>query len=402
MSGHASSIDAWSTPLTPQGHLAPADMPYDFDPSDLQSLRRSIAAFKADLRRQPTEPADDLGHRWARLGAAQATLGRLTGRRGAFLDALHSFDEALQRLPRRRHRERWCDLQEARATVRFALGMATDDLKVEETHSAAAVEALSAAIAATHRRAELEAWRRRHKHLGETLLLLHADAAVPDDLRAAISATRKALRTFPTTDRSAARGELLGQLAKAQAAYAAKSENEWDLVQAAETARAAAILIRRRKSPAAWAELNGDLADILADQGDASGDPRYYEEAVRRLRAAIRIDEEAGRPLRADRQFQLAQTLYRLGRQQESPSHLRAAAAAYLPAIAEFKRVRTVGPSLRAELNRGYALQTLGDMISSRTVMIQAMEIAEDVARRASRRLDPNFWASAQMSFALA
>lgn len=60
----------------------------------------------------------------------------------------------------------FAELQETRATIHFALGMATDEPQEEERQSAASALALSAAISVTERTKDVEAWRRRQKALG--------------------------------------------------------------------------------------------------------------------------------------------------------------------------------------------------------------------------------------------
>jgi tetratricopeptide (TPR) repeat protein len=326
----------------------------------------------------------------------------LTGRTAAFISAVKSFNAALDLLPKRGNRVSWAALQESLATAHFAIAMAATNLDEEQIHFAASAVAVSAAISATVRRSDPDDWRRRNTHLGETLLLLHADDGDPNGVSTAIRALRRALTTQPDQYSILERAQLLCQLAKGLALHASWGDDLAELKRAAKTARSAMQLLRHRDTPSTWTKLNDDLADILARYGRAAQDCRYLQDAIGCLRTSIRLDTSPKQRVQAERLLQLALLLYDLGVLEIRPRLLLASAAAYRRAMEVLGTTRITDEYLQAKMNLGFALQTVADMTSRRDVMIEALKINADVARRASKRRNPGLWAKTQMAHALA
>lgn len=371
------------------------------DPWDPAAVRRAIARLKAELRVASGRDPAMFGQAWSSLGAAQARLGRLTRKVSLQREALASLTEACKRLNRRRDRHAWALNQERAASAHQALAMASDIAAIEDEHLAQAVASLRDAVQLTPPREAPIDWRRRQARLGETLDLLGADADEPSTVLAAIAAHKRALRTFPKSDRSLVRGDILSQLALSYANLAAITEDPRQLKRAETTNREALQVLTRRRSPTGFVRAKLSLGEILADRGDEITSPGLLAEAVACLRTAVETDVQQGKPLRADAVFLMARTLLRLGEITSQGKVIREAIDAYLVSAAAFREEGALVPALRADLNRGYALQGLGELRSDRRILVEALEVSARVARQVRRKTDDDLWADAQVAHAL-
>lgn len=280
--------------------------------------------------------------------------------------------------------------------------MTTHDPDEETAQFSAAAACLRDAVRFTDRAVARVAWRRRQARLAESLDLLGADDPDPAHLKASIAAGRRALGAFAPDDRSLARGEVLSQLALAEANLAATTSDIRRLHRAEQLNREALTLLSRRHSQRGFVRVNLSLGEILADLGEAGPSPALLEAAIKCLRAAIAVDLGHGRPLRADALFLVARTLVRLGEVRAGWRYFRDAAEAFHRSGETFREEGAMEPSIRAEVYRGYALQSLGERRGDRSILLKALEVNAAAARRARPRLYPDLWADAQVAHALA
>lgn len=371
-------------------------------PSSAREARRWVRSLNAGIRRNSDEPSHLLALRWANLGAAQVHLGRLAQSKASFASAARSFGTALELLPRRGNRDKWVEIQEAVATANFLVAMAAKERDDKSERLSTAAQALTAAIAATQRHADLEAWRRRHRQLGEVLLLLHAEDDEPSGLQQTILVLRQALATPVGVEKPLERAELLGNLAKAEAYKAELVGDHPALASAADLAREAVKVLRRLGEPGALAALKSDLTDILVAQGRRTQDDGCLREAVLSLRAAIRTDPSQSQQALGDRLRLLGVLLYERGELKSNERLLQASAAAFRRAISTYRPGGDRDAKLMSELNLGVVLQRIGEIAARPELMDEALTINATVAAKASKRGNIALWAKAQLAYALA
>ena len=324
----------------------------------LMDTLKKVKNLLINVQNQTSEPL-----RLAKLLQSQGTtlqsLGELKKESDWLVQAINSYDEALNVLGDKCHPVSRARIQNRLGGALTVLGGMTEDrdLLIQ------AVTARNAALTVyTHEDTPID-WAYTQNNLGNTLHVLGKIEENTERLDEAITAHNAALLVF---DRE--RWPL--KWANVQNSLGVAKELKGDtssLEQASDYYRSALSVLTHEKSPLEWALTQNNFGRVLQILGKKENDTSLLDEAVKAYRAALEVQTRDRNPRGwASIQVNLGNTLQFLGEMEGDLLHLEEAVSAYNEALKVFKPEHFANSWAETNHNLDRALQVSAKLRSRR------------------------------------
>jgi uncharacterized caspase-like protein len=320
-------------------------------------------------------------------------LGDELGDNATLLEALETYDRALQLAP---HGERpldWATTQNHRGRALAILGWRESGTARLEAAVATDREALGEFA---QQRARLD-WASTQTNLGNALRSLGEREGDATHLEEAVAAFREALREQTRERAPLDWAKTQSFLAVALWRLGERESGPTHLQEAVAAEREALKELTRERWPLDWAWTQHYLGVTLLRIGQRETGTAHLEEAVAAFREALKERARARVPVAwAMSQHNLANALAALGAREGGTARLEEAVAANREALQEFRRDREPLAWARTQHSLGNALMILGWRESSTVRLEEAVTCLQMAIAAIVRADDPFDWANAQ------
>ncbi len=218
-----------------------------------------------------------------------------------------------------------------------------------------------------------------------------------------VSFAREALAALPTEGSPGARTEVLDTLANALYRSARDTLDAEQFAEAEQRFSEALALVNAESEARTWCTVANSLASVSASRFQIDGDPQYQERAARHYRAVRRVAANQGlRQIWAD----AANNLLRMERVAAAAAGDTSRLRRALAQMRRVLRVRSAGASPQQLADNRLLIaitqQEIADRDYDRPLVDQAIELLRENATPVMRRSEPERFAQARNSIAVA